>query len=53
MAYVRPVKKHELVEWLLGNGYAEEESGYGHVSAEELAEALIDEFDLVKAFRTP
>lgn len=52
MSYLRPVKHEELVAWLLERGYAEEKSGYGHVSADELAAALIETFDLIKEFRT-
>lgn len=36
----------ELAKWLLDKGYAEERPGYGHVSAEELAEALMTQFDI-------
>lgn len=36
----------ELAAWLLDRGYAERDSGYGHVSADELAEALMAEFDI-------
>lgn len=36
----------ELAAWLLARGYAEEFSGYGHVSADDLAEALMAEFDI-------
>lgn len=35
--------RERLIEWLLSNGYAEPERGYGHVSAEALADALIEE----------
>ena len=31
---------------VLTNGFAEEKSGYGHVSAENLAEALSETFDI-------
>ena len=38
---------HEsLAAWLLENYFAEERSGYGHVSAEDLAEALLAEFEI-------
>ena len=53
MSYYRPARKDELVKWLLDNGFAEEKSGYGHVSAEELAAALIDAFDVMGSFRSP
>lgn len=36
----------ELAAWLLDRGYAEASSGYGHVSADDLAEALMTEFDI-------
>jgi len=52
MSYVRPIKQAELVKWLLDRGFAEEKSGYGHVSADELAAALIEAFDLVAECRT-
>lgn len=35
-----------LAEWLLVNGFAEEKRGYGHVSAEDLAEALLETFEI-------
>ncbi len=40
------VDRYRLITWLLENGYAEPERGYGHVSAEELAEALLEEFHI-------
>lgn len=52
MSYIRPIKQAELVKWLLDRGYAEEQPGYGHVDAEELAAALIAQFDLIDEFRT-
>lgn len=53
MSYIRPAKKSEVVAWLLTHGYAEEQPGYGHVSADELAEALISEWDLIGNFSSP
>lgn len=47
MAYFRAMRVDELVAWLLERGYAEEASGHGHVSAEELATALVDTFDVM------
>lgn len=38
------VNKDALVQWLLLKGFAEERAGYGHVSAEELAEELVQKF---------
>lgn len=38
--------KDAIVRWLLASGYAEEERGYGHVSADELADALLENFDI-------
>lgn len=38
--------KTELAKWLLGGGYAEEKPGYGHVSADDLAEALLGSFEI-------
>jgi hypothetical protein len=35
-----------LERWLLDNGHAEEESGYGHVSGKDLAAALLARFDI-------
>jgi hypothetical protein len=52
MSYVRPARKDEVVAWLLENGFAEENSGYGHVSADELAAALVEKWDLVGYFHT-
>lgn len=31
-----------LAGWLIDRGYAEVERGYGHVSGEDLADALMD-----------
>lgn len=53
MAYFRAMRVDELVAWLLEKGYAEETSGYGHVSAEELAAALVDAFDVLGYASTP
>lgn len=36
--------RERIIKWLLDNGYAEEQRGYGHVSAEDLADALLAEF---------
>lgn len=47
MSYYRPIRVDELVAWLLAKGYAEEKAGYGHVDAQELAEALTNEFDML------
>lgn len=47
MSYYRPVRVEELVAWLLAKGYAEESSGYGHVSAQDLAEALTEKYDML------
>lgn len=45
--YLRPIKVEELQKWLLDKGFAEEKPGYGHVDAEELAQALINDFDVL------
>jgi hypothetical protein len=45
------VSPADIAEWLLGNGYAEERPGFGHVTAEELSEALHKEFLIYKAYR--
>lgn len=47
MSYYREVRLDELTAWLLEKGFAEEKSGYGHVSAEELATAILDRFDVM------
>lgn len=52
MSYVRPARKDEVVAWLLANGFAEDEPGYGHVDAETLAAALVEKWDLVGYFTT-
>lgn len=51
--YIRPVKQVELVKWLLANGFAEEEPGFGHVDAETLAEALRARFDVLTEAKDP
>lgn len=39
--------RHDLLsEWLLMGGYAEAERGYGHVSADDLATALLNTFEM-------
>lgn len=40
------VMVHELAKWLLVRGYAEERSGYGHVSADALAFALTRKYNI-------
>lgn len=40
------VRRELLAQWLLIHGFAEEERGYGHVSAEDLADALVDTFEI-------
>lgn len=50
MAYLRPVKQDELVAWLLANGNVAAFSD--DFCYEKLAAALIEEFDLIKEFRT-
>ena len=40
------VRLELLAEWLLVNGFAEEKRGYGHVSAEDLAEALLERYEI-------
>lgn len=47
MSYLRPVRQSELVEWLLAKGFAEEQPGFGHVDAEELAAELIKKFEIL------
>lgn len=53
VSYLRPITHVELVKWLLDNSFAEEREGFGHVTADTLAAALIQEFDVVGEFRTP
>jgi hypothetical protein len=43
----------ELCNWLLDNGYAEEKPGYGHVTGEELAEALLKQYTIVPKLYEP
>lgn len=47
MSYYREVKKNELVAWLLDNGLAEPQPGYGHVDADTLADKLLTKFDIL------
>lgn len=47
MSYLRSIRVDELRKWLLEKGYAEAEAGYGHVTADELAQALVDKFDIL------
>lgn len=35
-----------LAHWLLSRGFAEEKQGYGHVTADALADALCDTFTI-------
>lgn len=46
---VTKVGHAELSRWLLVKGYAEERRGYGHVSADDLAEHLLERFDIYNA----
>lgn len=52
MSYYRAIKVVELTKWLLENGLAEEQSGFGHVSAEDLAQKLVDKFDIMTYSQT-
>ena len=45
------VSPEDIANWLLENGYAEEQDGYGHVSATELSNALHQEFLIYRAYR--
>lgn len=47
MSYYREVRHDELVAWLLEKGFAEETTGFGHVSAADLATAILDRFDVM------
>lgn len=38
--------RDELIAWLLDEGYAEQRPGYGHVTAEDLADALLERFEI-------
>lgn len=44
------MSRDELAKWLLDHGFAEEKSGYGHTSADELADALLSEFTIYRDF---
>jgi hypothetical protein len=46
------ISPEDLCHWLLENGYAEEERGYGHVTGADLAEALHKEFLIYRAYRS-
>lgn len=35
--------KDEFIDWLLRHGFAEERRGYGHATAEDIAEKLWDD----------
>jgi hypothetical protein len=41
-----PMQQSLLAEWLVANGFAEETPGYGHVSADDLAHALVETFSI-------
>lgn len=45
MSYVRPIRVDELIKWIKDNGYDE-------VSAETLAQALVDTFDIITTSMT-
>lgn len=38
------IHPNALARWLVLNGYAEDTRGYGHVTGEDLAEALLKKF---------
>lgn len=40
------IRRDLLAAWLVGNGYADAEPGYGHVTGTALADALLAEFDI-------
>lgn len=35
-----------LINWLLAQGFGERYPGYGHATAERIAEALLEAFDI-------
>ena len=40
------VSPGELAEWFVVNGLAEDRYGYGHATGEQIAEAILDVFDI-------
>ena len=38
--------RNELIRWLLQKGLDTEEGGYGHVTAEDLADDLLDRYEM-------
>lgn len=53
MSYYREAAKEELVKWLLDEGLAEDKAGYGHASADELADKLLARFDILTTSNSP
>lgn len=35
-----------LADWLIANGFAEAQRGYGHATGEDIAEAMMEVFDI-------
>lgn len=42
----RPVSENALARWLVLHGLAEDVRGYGHVTGDDLAAALVAKFDI-------
>lgn len=42
----KQVHPNVLARWLVLNGYAEDVRGYGHVTGDDLAEALLAHYDI-------
>lgn len=40
--------KEQLVQFLLENGYGEETAGFGHATAEAIAEGILAKYTLVE-----
>lgn len=41
------MKADELARWLVDNGCAEEQRGYGHIAGDELADRLLASFIVI------
>ncbi len=42
------MNRNELIKWLLAEGMAEEQRGIGHVTADDLADALLERYEIIE-----
>ena len=48
MTSARIVGAEELARWLVSEGLAEEQDGYGHASGKSVAESLLEKYIIIE-----